>query len=121
MRAHCNDLRAEAAKDFGLLHDGEADQFTHLIAKNWSLAGLPPEDQALCMYAEKLTKTPKEMNDEDVQALKEMGWDDDAIHDATQVISYFNYINRIADALDVDLEEHVHAWEQGPPERDVDV
>ena len=121
MRAHCHDLRAEAAKDFGMLHDGEADQFVHLIATDWRLAGLAPENQALCDYAEKLTRTPTEMNDEDVLSLQQMGLGDDAIHDATQVISYFNYINRIADALDVDLEEDIHAWEKGPPVTSQDV
>ena len=55
------------------------------------------------------------MSDEDVQTLREMGWNDDAIHDATQIISYFNYINRIADALDVDLEADVHEWETSAP------
>ena len=33
-----------------------------------------------------------------------MGLDDTAIHDAAQVIAYFNYINRVADGLGVDLE-----------------
>ena len=42
----------------------------------------------------------------------EMRLDDRAIHDATQVISYFNYINRIADALHVEQEEFVQHWEE---------
>lgn len=41
---------------------------------------------------------------DDVAALRRAGFDDRAIHDATAVVAYFNYINRIADALDVDLE-----------------
>lgn len=36
--------------------------------------------------------------------LKKVGLSDRAITDAVQVISYFNYINRIADGLGVDLE-----------------
>jgi alkylhydroperoxidase family enzyme len=40
----------------------------------------------------------------DLDALRAHGLDDRAIHDATQVIGYFNYINRIADALGTDLE-----------------
>ncbi|SVE60527.1 uncharacterized protein METZ01_LOCUS513381 [marine metagenome] len=35
-----------------------------------------------------------------------------AVHDAVEVISYFNYNNRIADALNVDLERHVIYYEQ---------
>lgn len=40
----------------------------------------------------------------DVEALRTTGFDDVAIHDAIQVVAYFNYINRIADAIHVDLE-----------------
>lgn len=40
-----------------------------------------------------------------MDTLKQNGLDDRAISDATQIISYFNYINRIADGLGVDLEE----------------
>lgn len=44
------------------------------------------------------------MSEHDVQALRAVGFDDVAIHDAIQVVSYFNYINRVADAVHVDLE-----------------
>ena len=47
----------------------------------------------------------------DLELLRDEGLDDVAIHDATQVISYFNYINRIADALGVEPEPFVKAWE----------
>lgn len=50
------------------------------------------------------------MSESDVQMLRYAGFDDIAIHDAAQVIGYFNYINRVADALDVDLEQQVHPW-----------
>jgi hypothetical protein len=41
---------------------------------------------------------------EDVDALRAQGWNDPAIHDAIQVVSYFNYINRVADGVGVDDE-----------------
>ncbi len=41
----------------------------------------------------------------DVDALLALGWDDRAVHDTTQVCAYFNYINRIADALGVHPED----------------
>ena len=40
-----------------------------------------------------------------MDALRAAGWDDTQIHDAVQVIAFFNYITRIADALGVDLED----------------
>ena len=70
-------------------------------------------DRALCAYAEKLTRTPAEMRESDILALRSAGLDDVAIHDATQVISFFNYINRVADALGVEREEFIRSWGEG--------
>ena len=67
-------------------------------------ATLSVEDRALCDFAVKLTVTPGEMGKDDVVRLRELGFSDAAITIATQVISYFNYINRIADGLGVDPE-----------------
>jgi alkylhydroperoxidase family enzyme len=39
-----------------------------------------------------------------VEELRCAGWTDEEIHRAAQVIAYFNYINRMADGLGVDLE-----------------
>lgn len=44
------------------------------------------------------------MNPEDLEYLRQLGFDDAQITVATQVIGYFNYINRIADGLGVDPE-----------------
>ena len=61
-------------------------------------------DRALCDHAAKLTRTPGAMVEADVVRLRDLGLCDRAINDATQVIAFFNYINRIADGLGVDLE-----------------
>ncbi len=58
----------------------------------------------MCQYAEKLTLSPATVGKDDVKTLRDGGWSDREIHDAAQVIAYFNYINRIADGLGVDLE-----------------
>lgn len=68
-------------------------------------AGLSAEDQALCEYAIKLTLTPGAMTASDIDSLRAHGFSDAAITIAAQVISYFNYINRIADGLGVDAED----------------
>jgi uncharacterized peroxidase-related enzyme len=77
---------------------------------DWRQAGLTAADEALCAFAERLTKSPEGMRQNDVDALRAHGFDDTAIHDAAQVVGYFNYINRIADALGVELEDFVRAW-----------
>jgi uncharacterized peroxidase-related enzyme len=103
MRAHAYDLRAEVA-DLGITDADVADAFLGRLLADWRSAGLSPTETALCEYAEGLTRTPHGLGPAGVGALRAAGFDDRAIHDATQVIGYFNYINRLADGLGVDPE-----------------
>ena len=52
----------------------------------------------------KLTRAPASIADEDVARLRAHGWSDAGIHDAIQVVSFFNYINRVADAVGIEPE-----------------
>jgi len=79
------------------------------IAEDWQTAGLDPVDSALCEYAEKLTRSPASTGAEDVARLRDVGLDDQGITSATQVIAYFNYINRIAEGLGVPMEEWLNS------------
>jgi len=78
-------------------------------------------DQALCAYAEKLTLKPAHMTAEDVETLRRAGLTDEGVHEAIQVTAYFNYINRVADAVHVDLEHDMPDYppsaHQGKPPR----
>jgi uncharacterized peroxidase-related enzyme len=65
--------------------------------------------RALCDFAVQLTREPASMAQADVDVLRGHGWSDGAIHDAVQVISYFNYINRVADAVGIEDEPE---WDQ---------
>ena len=80
------------------------DDFVEAIKLDFRSADLNARQKALCEYAEKLTLKPAEMQADDLSPMREAGLSDVDIHDATQVIAYFNYINRIADGLDVDKE-----------------
>ncbi len=71
-------------------------------------------EQALCAFAEKLTRTPAAMSPRDLEPFKKVGLDEGAILEAVHVIGYFNHINRIADALGVDPE----SWMGAPPEEE---
>jgi hypothetical protein len=44
------------------------------------------------------------MVEEDVIALREVGFSDEAILDINQVTAYYAYVNRLADGLGVELE-----------------
>jgi uncharacterized peroxidase-related enzyme len=60
--------------------------------------------RALCDFAVKLTAAPTSVGREDADALRAHGLDDATIHDTIQVIAYFNYINRIAEAVGTEDE-----------------
>lgn len=65
-------------------------------------------------YADKLTRTPWDMQRDDVQALRRAGLSDRDVLDLILVVSYYAYVNRIADGLGVPLEDW---WgEPGPPD-----
>ncbi len=89
-----------------------ADHWVRQLAVDWRRAPMSPENRALCAFAEKLTHNPGEMCESDLHTLREFGFSDRAIHDATQIIGYFNYINRVADALGVEPENWLHPWEK---------
>jgi len=95
----------------------EADAFVNALARDWRTAPLPDADRALCEFAAKLTHDQHGMTLTDLDALRAQGFDDRAIHDAAQVIGYFNYITRIADSLGVEPEDFIHPWGQlkAPP------
>ncbi len=80
------------------------------MARDWRDASLSEADQALCAYAEKLTHHQHDVGAADIEELRRHGFDDQGIHDATQVIAYFNYITRVADGLGVEPEDFIQPW-----------
>jgi len=105
VQAHAADLRAEIPEE-----EPGREQLVEAIARDWRQAELSPADQALCRYAEKLTRTPAEVGEADLEGLRAEGFDDVALHDLFQVVAYFNYINRIADAVHVELEPEMEPY-----------
>jgi len=56
---------------------------------------------ALLRYAEKLTRRPGAMTEDDVAAMRNAGLDDGQILEANQIVGYFNYVNRCLNGLGV--------------------
>lgn len=76
---------------------------------DWNSAGLDEQTLALVRFAEKLTRTPSAIGAEDIERLRQVGLDDRGISSCVQVISYFNYINRVAEGLGIDPEDWIDA------------
>lgn len=71
---------------------------------NFRRAKLSARQLALCKFAELVTRTPAAVRPQDLETLRKHKLTDRDILDAVEIISYFNYINRIADALGIDPE-----------------
>ncbi len=118
MQAHANDLRSEVENDWGTLVDpdsepaGESayDRLVHQVVDRWRDAALTPALLELLEFTERVTLSSAARTEADIARLRKFGWSDRAIHDAVQVISYFNYINRVAEALGVEDEEGLPHW-----------
>ncbi len=74
------------------------------VKRDYRRAKLTRRQKALAQFAVLVTRRPSAVRPRHLNALRKQGLSDRDILDAVQVISYFNYINRIADALGVDPE-----------------
>jgi len=96
--------------DVATVGEADADALVHQIVDDWRQAPLRTDVARLLAHSEKVTLTPARCTAGDIAELRAAGWSDIAIHDAVQVISYFNYINRVADALGVEPETGFPVW-----------
>ena len=74
------------------------------LEKDYRTAPIPPQDRVMLDYVVKLTKDATKVRKNDIYGLRNAGFDDKAILQITLIASWFNYINRVADALGVGRE-----------------
>ncbi len=71
------------------------------LQKDYWTAPISEQDRAMLDYVVKLTKDATRCGPEDHARLRAVGFDDRGILQITLIASWFNYINRAADALGV--------------------
>ncbi len=81
------------------------DELVEALRSDYRQADLSPQIRAMLDYAYKLTLTPWDMVEEDVQMLRRHSFSDRAILDINQITGYYAYVNRLADGLGVSLED----------------
>ena len=80
------------------------ESLSESIKQDYRTADLSEQDRAMLDYVDKLTRHPARLQKEDVDSLREVGFDDTAILQINLIASWFNYINRVADGLGVGRE-----------------
>jgi uncharacterized peroxidase-related enzyme len=71
------------------------------LRQDYRKAAISEQDRVMLDYVVKLTRDATQCSPEDHQKLRAVGFDDRGILQITLIASWFNYINRVADALGV--------------------
>jgi uncharacterized peroxidase-related enzyme len=77
------------------------DGLARALEEDYENAPLEPADRAMLDFVGMVTLRPTAICRNDLDVLRDHGFDDRAILQITLIASWFNYINRVADALGV--------------------
>ena len=75
------------------------------LEKDYASAPISQQDRAMLDYVVELTKDATRLQKADIEGLRKAGFDDRGILQITLIASWFNYINRVADALGVGRDQ----------------
>jgi uncharacterized peroxidase-related enzyme len=71
------------------------------LQDDYTKVSLSEQDRAMLDFVVQLTKDATRISRADHERLRAVGFDDKGILQITLIASWFNYINRVADALGV--------------------
>jgi uncharacterized peroxidase-related enzyme len=77
------------------------DEMVAALQKDFHTAPISEQNKAMLDYVVKLTRDATQCSPEDHKKLRAVGFDDKAILQITLIAAWFNYINKVADALGV--------------------
>jgi uncharacterized peroxidase-related enzyme len=77
------------------------EELVAALRQDYTKAPVSEQDRAMLDYVVKLTKDATQCSPQDLERLRGVGFDDRGILQITLIASWFNYINRVADALGV--------------------
>jgi len=75
------------------------------FATEWPEYDLDESTRELLNYATRLTESPAQVTDEDIERLRRVGWNEKAIYRATALISLFNFSGRLEAASGLPPDE----------------
>src|SRR3546814_1104245 len=81
-------------------------QLGEMMVMNYRVAQLDPRQRAMLDFAWKLTKKPEQVIEEDRQALRAVGLNQEDIFDLADTVAFYNMSNRMAIGTDMRSEEH---------------
>lgn len=79
-------------------------RLSQVAIDDYRQAELDPALRLLLDFAVQVTRTPHLGGEEAIDVLRDAGWSDAGILEAVEIIGFFNYYNRLVDALGVEPE-----------------
>jgi uncharacterized peroxidase-related enzyme len=95
LESHGEDLRKETGDDELVSH----------LKRDYREAKLDEATRAILDFSVMVTKESQNVNQTAIDALRGRGWSDEDVLNAVQIIGFFNYYNRMVDALGVQAED----------------
>jgi len=77
------------------------EEMVKALQEDYANAPVSEQDRVMLDYVVQVTKDATRISPEDHELLRAVGFDDKGILQITLIASWFNYINRVADALGV--------------------
>lgn len=77
------------------------DELVEALQKDYRTANISEQDRVMLDFVAQLTRDATRITPDDHARLRSVGFDDKGILQITLIASWFNYINRVADALGV--------------------
>jgi len=74
------------------------------LDKDYTTAPITSQERVMLDYVVMVTRDATKVRKDDIEAVRTAGFDDRGILQITLIASWFNYINRVADALGVGRE-----------------
>ena len=95
LSAHCEAMRRLTGDD----------ELGPEFVQKWPDYPIDAQTRALLRYAKRLTQTPEQITDDDIASLRDAGWGERAIYEATGLVGIFNYIGRFEAASGMPMDE----------------
>ncbi|MDE0089544.1 MAG: peroxidase [Candidatus Poribacteria bacterium] len=87
------------------------------IASDFRTADIDDVTKAILEFAVKVTETAHTVTPEDLNKLRDFGLTDEALFAIVEVVGFFSYVNRIADAFGIELDDFLEQRWTSEPEQ----
>ena len=98
---------ASALPGVAMVVDNDRKDLLHILLEPWS-AELDDRHRAMLDLADKLTRTPHEIDESDRQGLRDAGFAEKDIWDIANIAGFYNMTNRVASAVDMQPNKEYH-------------